>query len=176
MKRRLLGFAVVALTPAMAMASEQKIESAVSAGPASLTRDATIQDWNGTVLREGTNGWTCLPDIPDDGGRNPWCVDETWLGFLEAYMNKTKPVHSQLGIAYMLAGDAPVSNVDPFAKSKTEGNAWVKGLGAHLMLLVPDPKMLEGISTDPNNGGPWIMWPNTPYQHVMVQIDAYPAK
>jgi len=42
------------------------------------------------------------------------------------------------------------------------------------MILVPDPKALEGISTDPKNGGPWIMWPNTPYQHLMIQIESYP--
>ena len=44
-----------------ASAAEDAIASALSAGPASLTKNATIQQWDGTVLREGTNGWTCLP-------------------------------------------------------------------------------------------------------------------
>ncbi len=72
----------------------------------------------------------------------------------------------------MLAGDSPVSNIKPGGK-KEDGD-WVEGLKAHLMLLVPDQSMFDNISTDPNNGGPWIMWPNTPYAHIMVPIDSYP--
>ena len=169
-----ISFLTVICVVSAAKASEEKIVSAMSAGPVSLARDATVMDWDGTILREGSNEWTCLPDIPDNGGTDPWCVDEVWLNFLKAYINKTEPNYSQIGIGYMLMGDAPVSNTDPYAESKSNDEDWVEGLGAHLMILVPDPAMLKGISTDPNNGGPWIMWPDTPYQHLMVQIDSYP--
>ena len=54
------------------------IESAVSAAPDSLSKNATVMDWDGTILRQGTNSWTCLPDIPDNGGVDPWCVDASW--------------------------------------------------------------------------------------------------
>lgn len=157
-----------------AFASQEKIDSAMSAGPESLSRNATIMDWDGKILRQGTNGWTCLPDIPGNGGDDPWCVDAAWLNMLDALKNKTKPTYDTIGIGYMLVGDAPVSNTDPFAAGKTSDDDWVEGLGAHLMILVPDPKMLKGISTDPHNGGPWIMWPGTPYQHLMVPIASYP--
>jgi len=30
--------------------------------------------------------------------------------------------------------------------------------------------MLEGISTDPHNGGPFVMWKGTPYAHVMIPV------
>jgi len=109
----------VFLVVSAANASEEKIASALSAGPASLTRNATVTDWDGKVLRQGSNGWTCLPDIPDNGGTDPWCVDQVWLDFLKAYINKTKPDYSRVGIGYMLMGDAPVSNTDPYAQSKT---------------------------------------------------------
>jgi hypothetical protein len=33
---------------------------------------------------------------------------------------------------------------------------------------VPDGSMLEGVSTDPKNGGPWVMWRDTPYAHLMI--------
>lgn len=158
----------------VAYAAEEKIENALSAAPASLSRNATVMDWDGKVLRKGSNSYTCLPDIPDNGANDPWCIDESWLNLLDALKNKTKPTYTKVGIAYMLQGDGPVSNTDPFATSKTNDADWVEGLGAHLMILVPDHDMLTGISRDPHNGGPWIMWPDTPYAHLMIPIDSYP--
>ncbi len=73
----------------------------------------------------------------------------------------------------MLMGDSPVSNTDPAATSKTTDADWVVELRAHLMMLIPDRQALEGISTDPYNGGPWIMWPDTPYAHLMIPIDSF---
>ena len=169
-------FIVTLVVSGASRADESKIKSALMAGPDSLTKNATIQDWDGTVLREGSNGWTCLPDIPDNGGTDPWCVDKTWLAFVKALGNNEAPASDKLGIGYMLAGDAPVSNIDPKAKTKTDDNQWVEGIKAHLMVSVPDSRMLSDISNDPNNGGPWIMWAGTPYVHVMVPIDSFPPK
>ncbi len=73
-----------------------------------------------------------------------------------------------MGFSYMLQGDMPVSNVDPFAAGPTADNEWLPNAGPHVMILVPDARMLEGISTDPHNGGPWVMWKGTPYAHIMV--------
>ena len=158
----------------VAHADQTDTQSAISAGPHSITKNATIMRWNGDVLRQGSNGWTCLPDIPGDGGNNPWCVDASWQNLLDALSNNKAPSYDKIGIAYMLAGDAPVSNITPTGK-KEDGD-WVEGLRAHLMLLVPDHSMFDNISTDPDNGGPWIMWPNTPYAHIMVPIDSYPPE
>ena len=158
----------------VAHADQADTQSAISAGPHSITKNATIMRWNGDVLRQGSNGWTCLPDIPGDGGNNPWCVDASWQNLLDALSNNKAPSYDKVGIAYMLAGDAPVSNITPTGK-KEDGD-WVEGLRAHLMLLVPDHSMFDNISTDPDNGGPWIMWPNTPYAHIMVPIDSYPPE
>ncbi len=157
-----------------AVADQADIQSAISAGPSSLTQRATIMTWDGKVLREGSNGWTCLPDIPENGGTDPWCVDASWLNLLDALANNKAPSYDKIGIGYMLAGDAPVSNIKP--DGKKEDGDWVEGLKAHLMLLVPDHSMFDNISTDPNNGGPWIMWPNTPYAHIMIPIDSYPSE
>jgi hypothetical protein len=130
--------------------------------------------WDGKELRAGTNGWTCLPDIPGNGGNDPWCVDASWLNLLDALMNGKAPSYDKVGIGYMLAGDAPISNITPAGK-KEDGD-WVEGLKAHLMILVPDHAMFDNISTDPNNGGPWIMWPGTKFAHIMIPIDSYPAE
>jgi len=163
---------VPSLVDAQEMSREEVIRSAVSAGPASITDDAAVIDWSMNDVRAGTNGWTCLPDRAETEGNDPWCVNEPWLDFLHAYVNQTEPTYSELGFAYMLMGDSPVSNSDPYAQSPTTDDDWVTGLGAHLMLLIPDRKYLESVSTDHLNGGPWVMWPNTPYAHVMVPVES----
>ena len=47
------------------------IQNAMSAGPSSISSDAAILDWDLNVIREGSNGWTCLPDRPDTPGNDP---------------------------------------------------------------------------------------------------------
>ena len=173
---------VLALIPAcllvssLALADDDAIESAASAAPESLSKNATIADWNHNVLREGTNGWTCLPDRSDTPGTDPWCVNEPWLNFLGALANNEEPSYTEFGIGYMLQGDTPVSNTDPAATEKTTDADWVEGLGAHLMLLLPDRNQLDAFPQDPYNGGPWVMWPDTPYAHLMVPIDSFSKK
>ena len=151
--------------------ADDRIASATSAAPESISADATIMDWDFNVIREGSNGWTCLPDRPNTEGNDPWCVNGAWMDFLKAYTKKEKPAYTEIGFAYMLQGDTPVSNADPYATEPTGPDDWVTDLGPHLMILNPDLSLLENISTDHLNGGPWVMWPDTPYAHVMVPLE-----
>ena len=165
------------LIPMAAQGNETQIKSAESAGPSSVSKNATIKDWDMKVIRKGTNGWTCLPDNPDTPGADPWCMNGPWLNLLDALGNKKNPTYKGVGIAYMFQGDTAVSNIDPAGtKENTPAKDWVDGLKAHLMILVPDIKSMKNISTDPNNGGAWIMWPDTPYAHLMIPVDSYPSK
>jgi hypothetical protein len=152
--------------------ADNQIKSAMSAAPSSVSAKATVLDWDLKTLREGSNNWTCLPDRPDTAGNDPWCVTESWLNFLKAYVNKEKPTYTQIGFAYMLMGDAEVSNSDPYRTEPTGKDDWVTDLGPHLMMLIPNREMLKGISTDHLNGGPWIMWPDTPYAHIMIPLES----
>ena len=161
----------ILLMPGFAVAQDV-MRSAMSAAPASISAEATVRDWDGNELRSGTNGWTCLPDRPDTPGNDPWCVTAAWLNLLDAYVNKTEPTYTEIGFAYMLQGDTPVSNSNPYATEATGPEDWVTDLGPHLMMLVPDSRMLEGISADHLNGGPWIMWPGTPYAHIMIPLES----
>ena len=89
----------------------------------------------------------------------------------ECYVKKEKPTYTEIGFAYMLMGDTPVSNSDPYATKPTGKEDWVTDLGPHLMMLIPNKDRLKNISTDHLNGGPWIMWPDTPYAHIMIPIE-----
>ncbi len=151
------------------------IANALSAAPASSAAGATVIGHDGRVLRQGTSDWVCLPDMPNVPNNTPMCLDAPWRAFIDALMNKRAPAVTQVGFGYMLQGDMPVSNTDPFATGPTSENHWHK-YGPHLMIIVPDPKLLEGISTDPHSGGPYLMFKGTPYAHVMVPVTMVPVE
>ena len=162
--------------PKAGMSTQQKIAEAVSAAPMAVSAKATVLDWPAmegqkpVVLRQGTNGWTCLPDMPTTEGSDPMCIDDVWMKWVEAYTTKTTPKITKVGIGYMIAsGGSRGSNSDPYAMSMKPDNHWAHH-PPHLMILVPDPKALDGVSTDPHNGGPYVMFKGTPYVHIMAPI------
>jgi hypothetical protein len=162
------------------MTKEQKIANAMTAAPAAVSGKATILDWPAkegdqpAVLRAGSNGWSCLPDMPDSQGSDPMCVDQSWMQWIAAYMAHKAPQITSVGIGYMIApGGGWGSNTDPYAMAAATGNQWHLA-PPHLMVLVPDLKSLAGFSTDPHNGGPYVMYPGTPYAHIMAPISAAP--
>lgn len=143
------------------------IDDALSAAPQEIAKEATVLDWEGNTLQEGSNGYVCFPTPPTLNGTAPMCMDGAWMKWADAWMNK-KPFKAEtVGISYMLAGDGGASNIDPYAEGPTDDNDWIVE-GPHLMIIVPDPASLEGISTDPHNGGPYVMWKGSDYAHIMV--------
>jgi hypothetical protein len=180
--RRLLALAVIAAaspapaaaqhTPAHAPPSPAEraalIDNARSAAPPSVAAGASVMLFDGTVLHQGTTDWTCFPDDPATPNDSPMCLDAAWGEFVDAMMNRRNPGFTGVGIGYMLQGDMPVSNTDPFATERTATNEWIDDSGPHIMLIVSDPRLLDSLPTDPNNGGPWVMWKGTPYAHVMI--------
>lgn len=144
------------------------IADALSAAWPGMSQDATVVDWEGNVLREGSNGYTCFPTPPMLSGTAPMCMDAEWMEWADAWANKKEYTADALGISYMLAGDEGASNIDPYAEGPTDDNEWIRE-GAHLMIVAP-PELLEAFPTDPDNGGPYVMWKGTPYAHLMVPI------
>jgi hypothetical protein len=156
------------------LTDEEKIADAISAAPSFITYNATVMDWDMRVLREGTNGWVCQPSTPVTlaaGSRDPWCIDEVWQAWSEALAAQTEPVTLRPGISYMLAGGLG-SNTDPYATGPTDDNDWHAD-GPHIMILVPDLSTLEGVTSEHQSGGPYVMFPNTPYAHLMVLVEPH---
>jgi len=147
------------------------IDDALRAAPVAITEGAKIMDWDGNVLQDGDNGWTCYPTPPHvKGATSPMCLDRVWVKWADAWMNKKEFKTTEVGISYMLAGDAGASNIDPWASEETPDNEWVV-TGPHLMILAPDESMFAGIPHDPSGGGPYVMWRDTPYVHIMVPVE-----
>jgi hypothetical protein len=150
------------------------IANALSAAPASVAAGATVVGHDQRVLRKGTTDWVCMPDMPDVPNDTPMCLDAPWRSLIDAWMNKKQPSVKAVGFGYMLQGDMPVSNTDPFATAPSATNQWIPNGGPHVMMVLPDAAMLSGISTDPANGGPFVMWKGTPYAHVMIPTTKRP--
>jgi hypothetical protein len=146
---------------------EDKIANAMSAGPAPIAQDAAILDypeeWPGNwpdepapeliEIRAGGNGWTCIVDIPDTPGNDPMCLNETYLEMLLAQRNLVDAPSTGVGFGYMLQGGGPV------------------GSPPHMMVFVPESnESFDAFGTEPGPF-PWIMYPETSNQHLMVLAD-----
>jgi hypothetical protein len=65
-------------------------------------------------------------------------------------------------IAYASAGRGP-----PVVRAE-EDNQWLAHGVPHVMAIVSDSRLLASLPTDPHHGGPWVMWKDTPYAHIMI--------
>ena len=65
---------------------EAKIARAMSSGPRSVTRDATVAEMDGNgntvVLRQDTNDWMCFPGDENVVGNVPMCADPMGLQWM----------------------------------------------------------------------------------------------
>jgi hypothetical protein len=156
--------------------SDDPIASAESAAPASIARDASIAtiDAGGAskVLRQGKNGWTCMPDSPASPGPDPMCMDSNAMKWAAAWIGHKPPPQGTVGVIYMLEGGTDASNTDPYAEKPTGQNDWIS-TGPHVM-IVGSKEILAGYPSGakPDTSAPFTMWAGTPYAHLMVPVKA----
>ena len=148
--------------------TQEKIAWAMSAGPDDISKSARIVDTdaqgNKVILREGSNGFTCMPGNPNVVGEPPMCMDAAsmqWASDFRAH--KPKPTNSVPGITYMLAGATQRSDSDPYDATSPPIT-----VGPHWMIMWPfDPKT-TGLPTTHKPTGAYIMWAGSPYAHVHI--------
>lgn len=148
--------------------AQAKIARALSAGPADMTKGARVVDTDTAgqtiVLREGSNGFTCMPGNPQEIGEPPMCADAASLQwFADFKAHKPRPTNTTPGITYMLAGATQRSDSDPYDQTSP-----TMAIGPHWMIMWPfDPKT-TGLPTMHKPRGAFIMWAGTPWAHVHV--------
>jgi hypothetical protein len=145
---------------------EEKINAAMSAGPAEIAAAARIVDidaaGNSVVLRDGTNDFTCMPG---HGDTHPaMCADKPSMQWFKDFADhRSKRSTTVPGITYMLTGATQRSDSDPYDRTSP-----LIPIGPHWMIMWPfDPKA-TGLPTTHRNTGAYIMWAGTPYAHVHV--------
>ena len=95
------------------------------------------------MLREGNNGFTCMPGNLKVVGEPPMCVDALSMQlFAGAKAHKPKPTNTVPGITYMLAGR---SALDDYVAVRSEDHR---------------------TATTHKPTGAYIMWAGSPYAHV----------
>ncbi|ESW73237.1 hypothetical protein X771_01815 [Mesorhizobium sp. LSJC277A00] len=150
------------------------IKSAEAAAPAAVASGAAIytMDEKGAMrtLREGTNGFWCMPDNPGSPGPDPMCGDANSMEWLMALVQKKEPPKDKVGFMYMLAGGTDGSNTDPYATKPEEGNNWIE-TGPHVM-VVNAKDVMHGYPENPkpDTSKPYVMWAGTPYAHLMIPV------
>lgn len=134
----------------------EKIADALRAGPAFITRDATLLDWPSSpggefrVLRTGTSAWTCLPGIPLSSHDDPGCFDPVFLKFMKDSMAGRAPDMRSTGISYMYGGFW-VPN-----KSHAMGSGNEFHVGPHIMIIGLDQKAMQALNHDGSNGEAYV--------------------
>jgi hypothetical protein len=130
---------------------EWKIRNALSAGPPWIADNASVVEMTMTttggapkmterVIRRGTNGWKCMPDVPGRPQHDPMCADETTMKWLTAVMDGRKPNIDRVGLSYMLLGEARQGQNVPPAKDPSTVRDWYY-VGPHVMVVLPDNDM-----------------------------------
>ena len=160
---------------AMSGGDQKLIQSAMRAAPKKVGSAATIvamgADGQMRTLREGTNGFTCMPDNPATPGPDPMCMDKAAWEWAGAWMSHKDPASGKVGFMYMLSGGTDASNTDPYATKPAAGNHWVK-TGPHTMIVGAEASFFDMYpkGADPDTSVPYVMWPGTPYQHLMIPV------
>lgn len=150
-----------------AQVTQAKIARALSAGPPEVAKSARVIDTDANniiVLREGDNGFTCMPGNPKVIGEPPMCADAASMQWRADFKARNpKPTNTVPGITYMLAGATQRSDTDPFDTTSPP----IK-VGPHWMIMWPfDPKA-TGLPVTHRKSGAYIMWAGSPYAHVHV--------
>jgi len=146
-----------------------KIERAMRSGPRQITRDATVveMDHHGNVahiLRQGTNGWLCMPGDENRIGDVPMCVDGMGMQwFKDAMTGQPRPTNKAPGLCYMLCGATQHSNTDPRDRTSP-----AIPIGPHWMILWPFDPAQSGLPTTVRDAGAWIMFAGTPYAYLHI--------
>jgi len=137
-----------------------KIADALRAGPAFITKDATLLDWPSKpgdeyrVLRKGTNEWSCLPAVPGYTHDEPGCFDPIFMQWIKDSLAGRDPHIDTIGIAYMYVG-AWVPNI---AGKKRDPASDEFHVGPHIMIVSPHQYQdeLRPLSHDGSTGMPYV--------------------
>jgi hypothetical protein len=98
-------------------------------------------------------------------------MDKNAMDWVHAWLGRKAPTTGKLGFMYMLAGGTDASNTDPYATEPTSANHWIK-TGPHVMIVGADAGFYSMYpkDADPDTSVPYVMWPGTPYQHLMIPV------
>jgi hypothetical protein len=190
--RWIAGLAVVAAFPATALAqavvypaAERQIASAVTPLPEPLQKGAKVLGYDSSgklvTLRAGTNEMICLADNPKNPRFHVSCYHQS----LEPFMSRGRELRAQnmkedevdstrareVRAKRLAMPEQPAALHQYFAARDSVDAVTGAVRGARYLYVVYTPYATyktTGISEAPVPGGPWIMFPGTPFAHLMI--------
>ncbi len=185
--------AIAATTHLSAMASEPdaphdgaewQIWAYSTAAPPPLGTNATVIGIDGSILRQGTNGWTCMVGNPRPAPEGGWesahqampvCADDEGMKWMNDFTQGKAPKLERDTFMWMLHGDVGEDNTTAGVLNKADAKdatEWIES-GPHLMLLPKDPSSLNEFTENFNTGEPYAMFRGTPGAHLMIPVEGY---
>ncbi|MDH4229564.1 MAG: hypothetical protein OEW11_07455 [Nitrospirota bacterium] len=154
------------------MSREDAVKLALSAAPASIAAGAAVmvpgEDGTMVEAKAGTNGFTCIPDVPGGVAPDPMCMDPAAMEWANSLLSGApKPTNTVPGISYMAKGGQHYEKDGMIPMQESPGAKLVDE-PAHWMLMWPVSAQASGLPTMPNPGGVYVMWDGTPYAHLMI--------
>lgn len=165
----LLALSLAPTAMAEEMSKEDKIENAMSAAPTRISKNATILDSDGTVLREGSNKWTCMPGGLPGIKKYPICNDPVFMKWFDTVWQGKPFSTDTVGYSYMLAGGFAADVFDPHV-SKSDAGSNSHHEGPHMMLIMPSHDLLADQSGDPKDDDIFVLFKNTDYEIVIIPL------
>ncbi len=165
------------------LTSEHQISSAALPAPADRRAGATVLGYDNTgaltTLRAGSNEFVCLADNPADHAFSVACYHED----LEPFMARGRQLLAQ-GITGMtriqtrereVASGTLTMPREPRTLYVIEGSGFdaeasvITNAYARWVVYTPfaTPES-SGLSTEPSEGGPWLMMPGMAGAHIMI--------
>jgi hypothetical protein len=176
---------LVAQAPAYPSAARQ-IAAAVSPLPAPLRANARVLGYGAggklVALRRGSNDMVCLADDPDQKMYHVACYHRS----LEPFMARGRELHARklsreaidsIRLSDLKSGrysmpSRPAALYQYFAPRDSVDAATGVINGASYLYVVYTPYATPastGLTANPIDGGPWIMFPGKPWAHIMIQ-------
>ena len=165
------------------LSPDDQITSSTLPAPADRRAGATVLGYDTTgaltTLRTGSNEFVCLADNPNDNAFSVACYHED----LEPFMARGRELLTQ-GVTGMtriqtrereVASGALTMPREPRTLYVIEGSGFNANAGvitdAYTRWVVYTPFATpesSGLSTEPSEGGPWLMMPGMAGAHIMI--------
>jgi hypothetical protein len=196
MKYTVIAAALIAAAPAAAQRAlptvEQQVATAVVALPELMRANATVMGWRTAggkleVLRQGTNGMICLAQFAVEENFHVSCYHEG----MDPFMARGRQLREQGitvpakldSIRYAEVRDGKIKMPTQAALYQVFGNknSWDAVTGkltdtrSLFVVYIPGATAEStGLSTAPQQTGPWLMNAGTPKAHIMFQASMRP--
>lgn len=169
-----------ARSPSSSDHDAEEIRRSLAAAPSAIAARARVisegPDGKMITLREGDNGWTCMPPGHGAGADPepmPACFDANGLAFIEAFGAGHPPDPGRPGYSYMLQGGSAWSAVDPMATTAPPGHKPIH-IPPHLMILSAPIANGSGLplhDADPDTSKPFVLFGGTPYAILILPVE-----